>query len=190
MVLVQQDNSHAASKIGGDAEQLAFAHILGHLGVADFFSYPRNLCFSWDNRHRSNSRKLKHLNRFYCLPNNQGRHESHIQSYDILGDCSVSDHLPVFLSLEILPDTSQGSRYKVNSSFLEDKGVVEQLHDKWHSLPPTLKFFGKMQHLIRCYKSFYKERAWERQARETDLRSQLERAHADLQDTPNKAQQT
>jgi hypothetical protein len=38
MVLVLQGNSHVASRIACDAEQLAFAWLLRHLGVEDFFT--------------------------------------------------------------------------------------------------------------------------------------------------------
>jgi hypothetical protein len=92
-----------------------------------------------------------------------------VQCYEILGDCAVSDHLPVTLSLEIISKVFQGSRFMVNSSLFEDKEVVDQLHNTWCRFPSTLGFFDKLRRLIKWYKLLYKGKAQEHIIKEADL---------------------
>jgi hypothetical protein len=127
MVLSIRDNSNPASRTAGSTELLAFARMIGHLGIQDLFSYSNSILFSWDNRRKVGPSKLKRLDRFYCFPSPTGDSATHVLRYEILGDCLVSDHLPVTLSLKIQPETSQGSRYKLNNHYLMDTQVVDQL---------------------------------------------------------------
>jgi hypothetical protein len=100
MVLDTNDNSHPSSKVDGVAEQFAFVRMTSFFGVDDFFhATPLQLQFSWDNRHRVGTRKLKWLDRYYVFPSSTGPPSFHILRYEILGNCSISDHLPVALSI-------------------------------------------------------------------------------------------
>jgi hypothetical protein len=117
MVLSIRDNSNPASRTAGSTELLAFARMIGHLGIQDLFSYSNSILFSWDNRRKVGPSKLKRLDRFYCFPSPTGDSATHV----------LSDHLPVTLSLKIQPETSQGSRYKLNNHYLMDTQVVDQL---------------------------------------------------------------
>jgi hypothetical protein len=164
MVLSTRDNSNPASRTAGSTELLAFARMTGHLGVQDFFSYSNSILFSWDNRIKVGPRKLERLDKFYCFPSPTGNPATHVLSYEILCDCLVSDHLPVTLRLEIQPETSQGSRYKLNNHYLMDTQVVDQLKTLWYQFSPTLGFFGKLQRLVKWYKVYCRNQAQARKS--------------------------
>jgi hypothetical protein len=119
-----------------------------------FLLVYRLLHFSWDNRRQVGIRKLKRLDRFYCFSSSSSNPASHVIRYDIIGDCTISDHLLVRLSLELQAEIPQGARYKVNNYFLEDASIVSQLYEVWGRLPSSLAFFGKFRRLIKWYKVF------------------------------------
>jgi hypothetical protein len=125
--------------------------------------------------------KLKRLDRFYCFSNLHRDPATHVLQYEILGDCLVSDHLSVTLSIEIQPDSSQGSHYKLNSSYLKDHRVFQQLHTIWRQFLATLNFFDKFQRLMKWFKMFCHDKAQERKATEISLWHQLSQTHMWLQ---------
>jgi hypothetical protein len=73
----------------------------------------------------------------------------------------------------------------VNSGYLEDQLVVDQLRDIWTHLPTTLEFFGKMHRLTKWYKVFSCKKAKDRRAHEIALRERVEVAHQRLQENPH-----
>jgi hypothetical protein len=86
---------------------------------------------------------------------------SHVLEYTILGDYAISDHLPVKLSLEIQPDSSTSSHFKMNNFYLIDKWVLNQLTSHWHTCTHTFGFFGKLRRvenrIRRCTYSILKK---------------------------------
>jgi endonuclease/exonuclease/phosphatase family metal-dependent hydrolase len=94
MVLSSDDNSNPDGHTISDQERLAFLHLISHLQVQDFFSYPDSVKYSWDNRRRQGTRTLKRLDWFYCFSSGVPNPATHVRSYCIQGDCILSDHLP------------------------------------------------------------------------------------------------
>jgi hypothetical protein len=86
---------------------------------------------------------MKRLDRYYYFRCPHGNPTAHIQRYEILGDCALSDHLLVLSNVELQPTMRTGSRYKINNYYLQDKHVVDQLGRVWRAQLPTLGFFGK-----------------------------------------------
>jgi hypothetical protein len=78
-------------------------------------------------------RTLLQLDRYYVFPSPNGGPNSHVKEYEIQGDYSSSDHLPVALTIELQAGKITGSRYKVNSFYLQDKSVADKLQAIWRS---------------------------------------------------------
>lgn len=92
-----------------------------------FFNHNQTLKFSWDNKRKEGKRALARLYRVYSYPCSKGPLDSHISEYKILGNCYLSDHLPLWFQLTFKEERPQGGKYKMNCAFLNDKRVVEQL---------------------------------------------------------------
>jgi hypothetical protein len=151
MVLTEKDRSNPRGRVASEAERLAFDQLLAHFQLADFFKYDGPLTYSWDHRRKEGTQSLLRLDRFYTFAAGHGVAASHIKKYNIKGDCSLSDHLPVVLSIEIEAVQRSGSRYKINEYYLSDKQVVADLARVWTSQLATLGFFGKLRRTVKWY---------------------------------------
>jgi hypothetical protein len=58
----------------------------------------------------------------------QGRAATHIKEYHILGDCVLSDHLPVTYEVELIQEKQSGGRYLINCAYLLDLKVIAALY--------------------------------------------------------------
>lgn len=125
---------------------------------------------------------MARLDRFYSFASVGPNPSAHISKNDILGDCGLSDHLPIRFEIHLQAISSNGSHFKMNGAYLSDPSVIEKLHQVWLSAPPNLEFFGKMHRVVKWYKSFCKEKAAARRAKETRLKSELKRAQEIMQD--------
>lgn len=155
MVEDSRDKSSTNGRILSGFEKLEFELLKTHLHVDDYFDRSNPIKFSWDSRRHDGHRVLVRLDRCYTFANFNNRRDSHILEYEILGDCTLSDHLPIFLSLQILVDNNRkGSHYKTNKAYLQDPKVVELLRKEWESAPTHMGFFGKLRRVIRWYKVY------------------------------------
>lgn len=89
------DKFTMCGKIISPAEQHAFATLIGALNLEEIFPRHNAIKFSWDNRQREGMRILARLDRFYSFKAD-GKTPSPIAEYFIKGDCTFSDHLPVW----------------------------------------------------------------------------------------------
>lgn len=98
-----------------------------------------------------------------------------------LRDCSLSDHLPTRLEINIHESNKSSSYYKMNRAYLKDSNVVEQLKRIWTSSKPNMEFFGKLKRVVKFYKTMCKQRAYNYKEKETQLRTRIQSAQEALQ---------
>jgi hypothetical protein len=116
----------------------SFEILKTQLQVDDFFNYSQDITLSWDNRRTGPERVLARLDRIYYFSSGTSEQGAHIQTYRILGDSTLSDHLPLFFELELTPEQLASAHYKVNNAYLVNLKVITELVNKWKSYPPTL----------------------------------------------------
>jgi exonuclease III len=127
MVETARDKSSTCGRLLSGKERIEFDLLKAHLQVTDFFSYTGPLIYSWDNKQQAGRRVLARLDRMYSFSSPYGLPDLHVKKYVINGESRHSDHLPVTQHLELLEHQRQeGSRYKMNSKYLEDAEVIEQ----------------------------------------------------------------
>jgi hypothetical protein len=179
-----RDKSSREGRIISNGESFKLELLKAHLHVQDYFKYDNLLTYSWDNHRTDNNRVLARLDRFYIFPNRNGIEDHHILEYNIMGDCGISDHLPVSCIIELLQEKAGGSKYKVNGAYLTDPQVVAELEKLWKESPATAGFFGKMRRILKWYKEMCLTKARQRRAQEKELRDRLVIAQAALQRDP------
>ena len=119
-----------------------------HLSVQDLFSSNQHLLFTWNNQHIGDARILARLDCVYTFASLDGALDSHIKTYLILGDCVLSDHLPMTYKLELQFEQPMGSQYKVNAGYLKDPAIVAKLKQQWQQPPPFICFLEKSGGLL------------------------------------------
>lgn len=159
MVESHKDKSSSCGHILSGMEKFEFDRLKAHCQVEDYFNYSSPLNFSWDNKRKDGPRVLARLDRFYSFTNLDPNQSTHITSYDILGDCGLSDHLPIRLVIQLQVPNVKGSNYKMNGAYLKDPLVIDQLKNIWISAPPSLEFFGKIRRVVKFYKFLCKQKA-------------------------------
>lgn len=186
MVENSKDKSTTCGRILAGIEKFEFDRLKAHCQVEDYFNYLNSLKFSWDNRRRDGPRVLARLDRFYAFPSPDSNRSSHILNYDILGNCSLSVHLPIRLVIRLHDSKNPGGHYKMNGAYLKDASIVQQsfIYRAWREAPPHLEIFGKMRRVVKLYKSFSKDKAAKYREQESILRTQLETGQAAMQALP------
>ena len=154
------------------------------LEVEDFFSHDQSIIYSWDNKRLSDSRIMARLDRFYTFISNMGRPNNHIKNYKIDGSYSLIDHLPVYCDLVLKEEQPAGSRYKLNSAYLLEPSVLEEMKYLWNNLSSQMDFLGKLCKLIKWYRVMSITKAKKRREQEETLRKRLVDARGQLHSQP------
>jgi hypothetical protein len=81
--------------------------------------------------------------------------------YVILGDSSLSDHLPVYRSLQLAQTSKRQSPYVMSTYSLKEKTVKKSITRIWME-HARLGFFGKLRRYMRFYKKYCLEKAAEK----------------------------
>ena len=69
--------------------------------------------------------------------------------------------------------TTEWFKYKVNSAYLADYAVVEEMKQLWNGLSYRIGFPGKLPKLVRWYKMMSLKKMKQRKEREANLRTRL-----------------
>jgi exonuclease III len=166
------------------AELFGFEILKAHLQVEDFFRFNQDIVYTWDNRREGQDRVLAQLDRVYSFASRTGKNDSHIKRYQILGDSTLSDHLPIAYELELAQEKPSSARYKFNSAYLSQPEVVAELTQRWKACPPTMGFHGKLRRVVKWYRHWCKNQARARKERESFLYHQLTWHHELLRRDP------
>jgi hypothetical protein len=126
-------------------------------------------------------RTLVRLDRIYTPE--ELRRNTKSDEYSILGDSSLSDHLPVRRKLVLEEARDRRSPYVMNARYLKEPEVQAMIRKEWSSRP-NLPFFGKIRRCIRRYKRYCINKAVESRCKEEQLRKQVEAATMELQKDP------
>lgn len=160
-------------------EKRLFHEFKALLQVEDNFPRSNKIKFSWDNRRVDGQRILARLDRAYVFEGSQSQPSYH--SYRIFGDTSFSDHLPVWREVHLTTFKANPSRYILNSYFLKDEAVKENIKNIW-AINFHLPFFGKIRRVIKFYKEFCLKKARDRRMEEDLARKNIVSAMTSLQD--------
>lgn len=131
-------------------------------------------------------RILARLNRFYSFRSDGGS-PSPIVEYFIKGDCTHSDHLPVWGKFSLKPSHPRKSSYKMSARFLKVDEVKDRITAIWTSKRPR-GFIGKLCQVVRFYKSYYLQAAKSQREADAHLRAQLSDAVEALEADPGNAE--
>jgi exonuclease III len=162
-------------------ERISFELLTSTLGVSDSFPAASTIRYSWDNKRAAHMRTLARLDRIYT-PEELSRNTKS-DEYSILGDSSLSDHLPVRRKLVLEEARDRRSPYVMNARYLKELEVQTMIRQEWSSRP-NLPFFGKIRRCIRRYKRYCIAKAVESRCKEDQLRKQVEVAITELQKDP------
>ena len=105
-----------------------------------------------------------------------------MSSYRILGGCSLSDHLPVTLTLSFEEVRDQRSAWKMNIRYLKETKV--EVWRIWASQPAGSSFFGKLRRVLHFYRDFSKQKAEKLRAAEAQLKQDLKETLIRLHEDP------
>lgn len=161
-------------------EKEKFNLLKAHLQVSDYFTYTGPRTYTWDNRRSDGTRVLARLDRTYTFHSPSGQQSQYVTQHEIMGDCNLSDHLPIKLSIELGAERSAGSSYKLNSKYLYDPSILEQMVALWKSYQGQMDFFGKLHRLTKWYNTPCLRKT-ESRAHEVALRERLQQAQETLQ---------
>lgn len=162
MVESAQDKSILCGKLMTNREQIVWEAFKTSFHLRDTFNHTGKLKFSWDNRRRDGCRVLGRLDRHYV--SFSPGHISHLstQNYQILGDCSTSDHLPVSIEVVLQDSEQRHSSYKMNTSFLQHKEVIDAVKRIWTGeRREGGDFFSRLKKFSRFYRAFCIKKAKE-----------------------------
>jgi exonuclease III len=175
------DKTSGCSRGLSQAESTSWSLLKASMDFEDWFNTNRNIRYSWDNK-RLGARVMARLDRFYLSKGELNK--PLIADYKIRGDCGLSDHLPVSLSLSLQKKRQTGSCYKMNSSLLLLPEVQTEITRLWTSFPKGTHFLVKFRRVIRYYRRFCQLQATAQNRTETDLRLRFSKLQADLQHNP------
>jgi exonuclease III len=176
-----QDKSRNNSNTMSIEERGLFENLTVTLGVRDAFPASNRIKYSWNNRRGLNDITLARLDRIYTRV--ELCRNLKADDYVILGDSSLSDHLPMRRRIELENGGARKSPYVMNACWLKEKEVQDMIREEW-SKRPGLPFFRKIRRCIRRYKRYCINKAVERRRVEDQLRKQVEAALTELQSDP------
>ena len=120
MVESSLDKSTFCSHLICDQERVLWDAVKDSLNICDNFHSDRGLKYSWDNGRHEGQRILARLHRFYIFYDPPLGHSHSISSYTIKGECSLSDHLPVTLSLKLGDSPRKKGAWKMNTRYIKE----------------------------------------------------------------------
>ena len=177
------DKSNLKESTMSEIEKRVFREFKDTFQVEDPFPTTNRIRFSWDSKRRDGSRVMARLDMSYTFKINGANTTG--TNYRILGDCSHSDHLPIWRRLWLEPETKRRSTFVMNASFLTESKVQDNIKRIWES-NSNLAFFGKVRRCVKYYKSFCVNRAKEMRREEDILRRRVESSAAALQVDPTR----
>jgi hypothetical protein len=176
-----QDKSRNNRQTMSVKERGIFEQLTSTLEVSDPFLASNRVRFSWDNKRVVVTRTLVRLNCVYT-PTELSRNIK-ADDYAILGDNSLSDHLPVWRNIILQEGGVRRSPYVMNSSYLKDQDAQELIRKEW-LLRPNLPFFGKVRRCVQAYKRFCINKAADKRRTKELLQRQVTAATTEMQSDP------
>ena len=107
MVENEGDKSCYCSQLISPSKKLIWEATKIRLGIQEKFRAGNGHRFSWDNGRNEGQRILARLDRFYTFIDHPISPILSIESFSVKGDTSLSDHLPIRISLNLGEQTQK-----------------------------------------------------------------------------------
>ena len=115
MVENNYNKSMHYSRLISDHECILSESIKNDFNIYDTFNSGKGLKYTWDNSRMDGHRILPRLDRFYIFIDPIQGHSTAILLYSIKGDCSLSNHLPVTITLKLGDAPRKPGLWKMNT---------------------------------------------------------------------------